>query len=149
MDEHDAWERLKDARVGHLATAGPDGTPHVVPFVFAVEGRTLYWSVDAKPKRTTELKRIANIRGNPNVEVVVDGYQEDWTRLWWVRVVGTARVLQPGHEWDLGIRVLAAKYEQYEGDPPPGPVVAVDVVRVVGWEPGARRRIEPAPRIER
>jgi PPOX class probable F420-dependent enzyme len=134
VDDREAWERLRSARVGHLATAGPDGTPHVVPFVFAVQGRTIYWAVDAKPKRSRELKRLANIRANPNVEMIVDSYQEDWTQLWWVRAKGTARILEPSAEWDLAIGLLTDKYRQHESDPPPGPVVAIDVVEVVSWE---------------
>jgi PPOX class probable F420-dependent enzyme len=138
VDEAEAWERLRSARVGHLATVRPDGTPHVVPFVFAVGGRTIYWAVDAKPKRSRELRRLANIRANPNVEVVVDGYSEDWGELWWVRARGTARILDPGEESDRALRLLADKYAQYEADTPPGPVVAVDVVGIMGWAPGRR-----------
>ena len=137
MDEHAAWERLRSARVGHLATCGPDGTPHVVPFVFVLDSTTLYWAVDAKPKRSRELKRLANIRSNPNVEVVVDAYQEDWRSLWWVRANGTARILEPGEEWNGALSSLAGKYPQYLDRPPPGPVVAVDITRLVGWEAGA------------
>jgi PPOX class probable F420-dependent enzyme len=137
MDEPEAWERLRSARVGHLATSGPDGTPHVVPFVFALDSTTLYWAVDAKPKRSRELKRLANIRANPNIEVVVDAYQEDWHSLWWVRATGTARILEPGQEWTRALALLEGKYLQYRDDPPPGPVVAIDVTRLVSWEAGA------------
>jgi PPOX class probable F420-dependent enzyme len=136
LDELRAWERLRSARVGHLATVGPDGTPHVVPFVFAADGRTIYWAVDAKPKRSRELKRLSNIRSNPRVELVADGYSETWRALWWVRGRGTARILEPGTEWDLGLRVLAEKYEQYRTDPPPGPVVAIDVDTITAWAAG-------------
>jgi PPOX class probable F420-dependent enzyme len=134
VDEREAWERLRSARVGRLATADRDGIPHVVPFVFAVDGRTIYWAVDAKPKRSPELKRLSNIRANPNVELVVDSYEEDWQELWWIRAKGTARVLDPGNEWDLGVLLLSEKYEQYRMDAPAGPVVAIDVTQVVSWE---------------
>ena len=136
MDESEAWEQLKQARVGHLATAGPDGLPHVVPFVFALEGRTIYWALDAKPKRGRELKRLANIRANPNVDLVVDNYEEDWKNLWWVRAQGTAHILEPGTEETRARERLTEKYEQYEASPPPGPVVAIDVVKLVSWEGG-------------
>ena len=134
MDEREAWERLRSARVGHLATISPDGSPHVVPFVFALEGRTLYWVVDAKPKQPGELKRLSNIRANPNVELVVDNYEEDWRALWWVRARGTARILSRGDEWDRALELLAQKYPQYRTAPPPGPVVAIDIARVVSWD---------------
>lgn len=137
MDEQEAWERLRSARVGHLATCGPDGSPHVVPFVFAFDGQTLYWAVDQKPKRSRDLKRLSNIRTNPNVEVVVDGYREEWSELWWVRAAGTARILEPNDdEWDRALALLAEKYPQYRDDPPPGPVVAIDITRFVSWEAG-------------
>jgi PPOX class probable F420-dependent enzyme len=141
VDEREAWEKLKAARVGHLATSGPDGIPHVVPFVFAVEGRTIYWAVDAKAKRSRELKRLANIRANPNVDLVVDNYEEDWQNLWWIRAHGTARILEPGNEWDMGLRLLTGKYQRYQTDPPKGPVVAIDVLKLMSWEavPGSQQ----------
>jgi PPOX class probable F420-dependent enzyme len=134
MDEREAWDRLRAARVGRLATAGPDGIPHVVPFVFAVEDRTVYWAVDAKPKRSRELKRLANIRANPNVEILVDAYEEDWRQLWWVRAKGAARILDAGDESDRALQLLTRKYDQYGTDPPPGPMVAIEVAAVVSWE---------------
>jgi PPOX class probable F420-dependent enzyme len=137
VDDREAWERLSSARVGHLGTSGPDGLPHVVPFVFAVQGRTIYWAVDAKPKRSRELKRLTNIRANPNVDLVVDNYEEDWQNLWWIRAKGTARILEPGSEETRARELLTEKYQQYAATPPPGPVVAIDVVKLVSWEAGA------------
>jgi PPOX class probable F420-dependent enzyme len=108
----------------------------VVPFAFVVEGATLYWAVDGKPKRSPRLKRLANIEANPNVEVVVDQYDEDWSRLWWVRAGGAGRVLPEGDERELALRLLASKYPQYAAEPPSGPVVAVTLSRVTGWQGG-------------
>src|SRR5439155_1742133 len=113
--------------------AGAGGLPHVVPFVFALRGRTLYWAVDRKPKRSRRLKRLDNLAANPNVEVVADHYEEDWSRLWWVRASGTARVLPEGAERDRALDLLAAKYPQDRDAPPDGPVVAVDLVRITWW----------------
>jgi PPOX class probable F420-dependent enzyme len=127
-------ERFAAARVAHLATAGEDG-PHVVPIVFALVGDTIYHAVDHKPKRTTALKRIANLRHDPRASVLADGYDEDWSRLWWVRADGTARILEPGHPG--AIEALAARYVQYRETPPAGPVIAVDVRRWSGWSGGA------------
>src|SRR5918911_4927121 len=90
-----AISRLREARVGRMATVRPDGTPHVVPFVFALVSLhggdlRLYWAVDHKPKRPRippgSLRRLENLRVNPAVEVVVDEYDDDWTALWWVRL---------------------------------------------------------------
>ena len=134
MDRMEALRRLGEARVGRLATADSEATPHVVPFVFALDGETLYWTVDEKPKRSNDLKRLANIRGNPHVEVVVDSYDEDWTRLWWVRASGRARILDPGDEQERALSLLSGKYDQYLTASPGGPVVAIDLDRVSGWE---------------
>jgi PPOX class probable F420-dependent enzyme len=133
VDREAALQRLASARVGHLATADGSGTPHVVPFVFALNDMTVYWAVDRKPKRSKRLKRLANIEGNPNVEMVVDAYDEDWDRLWWVRASGPARVLEEGDERALALQLLADKYERYRALPPDGAVVAIEVVRVTGW----------------
>jgi PPOX class probable F420-dependent enzyme len=124
--------------VGRLATADATGRPHVVPFVFAVDGPRIYWSVDDKPKRSRRLRRLDNIAANPRVEVAVDHYEEDWGALWWVRAAGTARTLE-GDEAARALELLVAKYPQYAGRPPAGPFVAIDVERVTGWsvrEPG-------------
>ncbi len=125
--------RLEEARVGRLATADAKGRPHVVPITFAVDADALYFAVDAKPKRSTDLKRLRNIAANPAVSVLVDHYEDDWERLWWVRVDGTARVVADPAQADSALALLAAKYEQYRGTPPPGPVVRVDIGRISGW----------------
>ncbi|HJP65586.1 MAG TPA: TIGR03668 family PPOX class F420-dependent oxidoreductase [Actinomycetota bacterium] len=134
MDESRAWERLRAAQVGRLATADAGGIPHVVPFVFAALGSTVYWVVDAKPKRSPRLKRIANIQANPNVELVVDHYDDDWSRLWWVRASGTGRIVEDSAERDRAVAALAEKYVTYRTTPPDGQVVAIDVTRIRGWE---------------
>ena len=126
-----ARERFRAARVARLATVGRDG-PHVVPIVFAVAGDVVYHAVDHKPKRTTALKRLANVAHDPRVSLLADEYDEDWERLWWARADGVARVLEPGHAEALAL--LAERYEQYRSRPPEGPVVAVDVHRWSAWE---------------
>jgi len=134
VDPEEALRRLAGARVGRLATADVSGRPHVVPFVFAVEedGRRAYWAVDDKPKRSRNLRRLANIAANPRVEVLVDHYEEDWGVLWWVRASGIARTVE-GDEAARALELLVAKYPQYAERPPAGPFVAIDVERVAGW----------------
>lgn len=134
MDEGAALARLRAARVGRLATADAAGVPHVVPFVFVLEGRTVYWAVDRKPKRSRRLKRLENIRANPSVELVADSYEEDWSSLWWVRARGLARIVEDPETRSRALSLLAEKYPQYDGDPPEGPVVAIDIGKVSGWE---------------
>jgi PPOX class probable F420-dependent enzyme len=139
-------ERFAAARVARLATSGPDG-PHLVPIVFAVVGDVVYHAVDHKPKRTTALRRLENLRADPRASVLADGYDEDWERLWWVRADGTASILAPGHA--EGVAALVEKYPQYRDRPPEGPVVAIAVSRWSGWSaagappPGGRAASSP------
>jgi len=117
------------ARVARLATAGRDGRPHVVPICFVLDGETLYTAVDEKPKRTRRLRRLENIEANPHVEVLIDHYEDDWSELWWVRLRGTARIVEDPRAVDL----LVAKYPQYAERRPEGPVIAVDVEERSEW----------------
>jgi PPOX class probable F420-dependent enzyme len=134
--------RLTAARVAKLATVDPDGRPHLVPIVFAVDGDTLYSAVDAKPKRSRTLRRIENARARPDVTVLVDHYDDDWTKLWWIRLRGRARVLDDGPEAEHALELLREKYAQYRDEPPGPPVLAVDVTEVREWsaEPSSRPR---------
>lgn len=126
-------ERVAAARVGRLATLGAEGRPHLAPICFALEGDTLYSAVDEKPKRSRRLQRLENIRRHPEVTVLVDHYEEDWTHLWWVRLDGEATVLEQGPERERVLALLQAKYEQYRAEPPTGPVIAVRVARWRAW----------------
>jgi PPOX class probable F420-dependent enzyme len=129
---HDA--RLATARIARLATTDPDGRPHLVPIVFAIEGDTLYSAVDRKPKTSRTLRRIENARVRPDVTILVDHYEENWGRLWWIRLRGRARVLDDGDERTRALELLRAKYEQYRAEPPDGPVLAVDIDAVREWK---------------
>jgi PPOX class probable F420-dependent enzyme len=125
--------RLVAARVARLATIDPDGRPHLVPIVFALAGDTLYSAVDSKAKISRRLRRIQNARARPDVTVLVDLYDDDWSRLWWIRLRGRARVLDGGDEHDRALALLREKYTQYQVEPPEGPVLAVDVVETREW----------------
>jgi PPOX class probable F420-dependent enzyme len=125
--------RLAAARVARLATIDPDGRPHLVPIVFALDGNTLYSAVDRKPKRSRRLRRIENARVRPDVTILVDFYDEDWGRLWWIRVRGRARILDDGEERGHALALLREKYRQYRVAPPDGAVLAVDVTEVRDW----------------
>jgi PPOX class probable F420-dependent enzyme len=117
------------ARVARLATVDRDGRPHVVPICFVVDGTTLYTAVDEKPKRTRRLRRLDNIAANPRVEVLIDHYEDDWSKLWWVRLRGRARIVEDPRAVDL----LAAKYPQYRERPPAGPVIAIEIEERSEW----------------
>jgi PPOX class probable F420-dependent enzyme len=101
--------------------------------VFALDGDTLYSAVDKKPKRSQTLRRIENARIRPDVTVLVDHYERDWSRLWWVRLRGRARVLDGGAEAERAIALLTEKYEQYRDAPPTPPVLALDVAEWRSW----------------
>jgi PPOX class probable F420-dependent enzyme len=129
--------RLSAARVARLATVRPDGRPHLVPITFAVlptaatdEPVRLAFAVDHKPKRTTALQRLANIVGNPSISLLIDGYEEDWDRLWWLRIDGTASVVDSSDE---AINALQEKYEQYKEIRPSGPVVLISADHITSW----------------
>jgi PPOX class probable F420-dependent enzyme len=141
MDRAEAVRRLTEARVGSIATIRPDGSPHVVPLVFAVsragDAPVIYWCVDDKPKRSRELQRLVNIRAQPAVEIEVSRYDDDWAQLWWVRASGIAREVTSVDEREGALAALAGKYPQYAARAPSGPVVAIRVDRVAGWAAGA------------
>jgi PPOX class probable F420-dependent enzyme len=128
----EARRRFAAASVARLATVDARGHPHLVPIVFALARETVYSVVDAKPKRTTELRRLQNVRSNPRVSVLVDHYDDaDWSALWWVRADGAARVLDPVEpEARAGVELLARRYPQQR---PTGPVLAIDVERWTSW----------------
>jgi len=133
MEEAEARHRLAASKVAHLATVNAEGRPHIVPIVFALDRDTLYFAVDAKPKKTTRLARLKNIEANPAVSVLVDHYEDAWTRLWWVRIDGTAHVVTDDAEAQRAIDLLANRYEQHATQRPDGPVVAIHIDRLTGW----------------
>ena len=128
-----ARDRFAASRVARLATITQDGRPHLVPIVFAVDGDVIYTAVDGKAKTTTSLRRLANIGAHPQVAVLADHYTDDWTQLWWARADGSARIAA-GTEADAALDLLRGRYPVYLTEPPPGPVIAVDVARWTGWQ---------------
>jgi len=141
LAEADARRRFAQARVARLATVSAQGTPHVVPCTFAVDGEMIYSAVDAKPKSTTNLQRLANIAANPSVTVLTDHYDENWSALWWVRADGQASIIEDAGAMAGPITLLAARYPQYLASPPGGPVVAIRVSRWAGWSAALAGRL--------
>jgi len=129
---------LAKGRVAHLATSDQYARPHVVPIVFAYEHPYLYTPIDRKPKRVDDwrrLRRVQNVVTNGRASVVVDVWDEDWSRLRYVLLEGTADVLETGEERDRAIGLLEAKYPQYRSLPLGyAPVIRVTVERRVDWE---------------
>jgi PPOX class probable F420-dependent enzyme len=130
----DFRRRFEEARVARLATVDPAGRPHLVPVCFALEGDVVYSAVDKKPKRSKRLQRLANIRANPDVCLLVDHYEEDWSRLWWARLRGRAEVHEHGPERERALALLRGKYEQYRDEPPTGAVIVLRVEDVRTWK---------------
>jgi PPOX class probable F420-dependent enzyme len=155
LPEAEARRRFASARVARLATADPDGRPHIVPFTFALGGDAgqraggrggdgedspadrIYSAVDAKPKSSTDLRRLRNIRANPRVAVLADHYEDDWGRLWWARADGQAVILDDPAAMAPALALLAGRYPRYRGQPPGGPVISIRVTRWTGWAAGA------------
>ncbi|MBN0043529.1 TIGR03668 family PPOX class F420-dependent oxidoreductase [Streptomyces actuosus] len=144
MDPDEARRRFADARVARMATVDPGGRPRLVPVVFARDGDRIVTAVDHKPKRSRHLARLHNIAVHPAVSLLVDAYDEDWERLWWVRADGGARTLQASTgdeeartEFGAAIALLCRKYPQYGERPPEGPVIVVTVLHWTGWRAGS------------
>ena len=125
--------RVSEAPVGRLGTVTSDGRPQLVPCCFALIGDIAYSAVDGKPKSTFALRRIDNIRRSPEICLLVDHYHDDWTKLWWVRLDGSARIVESFSEEDQAKKALKAKYRQYEDTALPGPVIALEITAWVGW----------------
>jgi PPOX class probable F420-dependent enzyme len=134
VEAEEARSLFASARVARLATVDAEGLPHVVAITFAVDGDEIMTAVDHKPKRTTRLRRLANIEANRGVSVLADHYEDDWSRLWWARADGVARIVGPGHdEHERAVALLEARYPQYEERRPEGPAIVISVSRWSGW----------------
>jgi PPOX class probable F420-dependent enzyme len=131
-----ALDLLRSGRVGRLATVDARGRPHVVPVVFAYRAGVVYTPVDLKPKSVEprRLQRVRNVLANPNVQLLVDRYDEDWRRLAYAQLRGRAALLEDGPEHARALRLLERKYPQYAGLPLAGrPVIRITIERVVVW----------------
>ena len=139
MGRRGAEAMLREARVARLATADADGQPHVVPVCFAVDGQTIYTPLDEKPKRVAprRLRRVRNIEANPRIALVVDHYEEDWRRLRFALVTGTARIIEGGPDHARAIALLREKYPQYRAMRlEDRPVLVISPHHVVTWAAG-------------
>lgn len=137
MIEEQEHQYIDRARIGRLATADTEGRPHVVPICFALVDNHIVTPIDEKPQRVApdELRRSRNISENPRVALVVDHYTEDWNRLGWVQVRGTATLCSPGEKpHSRGVRALEDKYDQYaEQDLEARPIIRICPGNVRSW----------------
>lgn len=129
--------KLETARVARLATLDSERKPHAVPICFVYDGSVFYSAIDRKPKRAapSQLARVKNIQHTPQVALLVDHYEEDWTRLWYVLVRGEAELLSGSAERDRAIQLLRAKYPQYDANmlADDAPVLRITPVRITRW----------------
>jgi PPOX class probable F420-dependent enzyme len=136
---------VREARVAHFATVDERGRPHVVPVCFVYSDGIAYIALDAKPKRVpvTHLRRVRNLLANPDVQLLVDRYAEDWSRLAYVQLRGRASLIEPGAEHAKAVVLLRAKYQQYLAMPlEDAPVIRIDVYKLVTW---SASEAQPAP----
>src|SRR5258706_11832080 len=132
------WERdrFSAARVAVLGTVTPDGAPHLVPVTFALHGETLWTATDAKPKRDgpdPQLRRHLNVAAHPEVSLLVSSWDEDWSRLWWVRADGLARVTEQPATVARAVEALRRKYRQYADVEVDGPGIEGTITGWRGW----------------
>lgn len=130
----EARDRLAASAVARLGTVDAEGRPHLVPCCFVLDGEVVYSAVDGKPKRSPNLQRLANVLIHPDTTLLVDHYEADWSRLWWVRVRGRGRLVSDVGEEARARALLVAKYPQYRRQPPEGPVLAVEISEWRAWQ---------------
>ncbi len=135
MQPDEARARFAASPVARLATVGADGLPHLVPVCFALLRDRIVTAVDHKPKRTSRLRRLANIAANPAVCLLVDAYDPaDWSALWWARADGAAHVVEAEDPASAeAIDALVERYPQYRAARPEGPVIDIAIARWSGW----------------
>ena len=138
LDTAPEWARalLARARVARLGYLDGDGRPRVLPVTFALADGFVWTAIDDKPKLRAEPARVAYLRRRPDAALVVDEYDDDWTRLAWVQLLGRVWVLPPGAS-TAALDALAAKYSQYARAAPPGPLLRLEVERVLHWRTAA------------
>ena len=132
---------LRESRVARLGTADAAGQPLVVPVCYVFDGRACFSALDAKPKRVAAgaLRRVRNIAANPRVSLVVDRWDEDWSKLAWVIVEGRAELLMAGAERAAAVDLLREKYAQYRAlglDREAAPVIRITPERALAWRGG-------------
>lgn len=133
MNSAEAIDLLATSRVARLATVRPDGRPHIVPITFAMVGETIVTMIDSKPKTSIRLQRMRNIEVQPAVSVLADIWSENWERLQWVRVDGTAQIHHDGEIWREARASLVGKYPQYRDEAPEGAAIVISIDNVTDW----------------
>jgi PPOX class probable F420-dependent enzyme len=131
LEELPGWagELLSSSRVARLALLDERDLPRVLPIVFAVWEGAVWSAIDRKPKRSAEPARVRRLRRRPQAALLVDRYDDDWSRLAWVELRGVVSIEPVGP----ALEALTARYPQYRAEPPPGPLLRLDVHDAVCW----------------
>jgi PPOX class probable F420-dependent enzyme len=129
---------LEEARVGRLGLLDDCDRPRVLPVTFVLQAARLYSAIDRKPKRAAEPARVGYLRRRPEAALLVDHYEDDWSALAWVQVVGRVELVETGDD-PAALEALRSKYEPYRAEPPPGPLLRLDPERAICWR--ARDRV--------
>lgn len=129
---------IQTQRIARMSTVDKSGKPLVLPICYAYDGNYIYTPIDKKPKRVSpmQLKRIKNIAINPSVSIVIDRYYEDWSRIAYIIILGTAEVIDGGKEYGESLRILSEKYHQYKHMKLPQlglPVIKITPNRFISW----------------
>jgi PPOX class probable F420-dependent enzyme len=127
-----ASELVASGRVGRLGFADDSGLPRVLPITYAVVDGAVWSAIDLKPKSSDEPARVRWLRARPDAALVVDHYADDWGSLAWVQLLGRVEVVAVD-EGSEGLAALTSKYPQYVAEPPPGPLLRLDVARALCW----------------
>lgn len=136
LEELPGWAGalLDAARVGHLGLVDSEGQPRVLPVTFAIAAGSIWSAIDHKPKRRAgqDLARVGWLRERPRSAIAVDRYDDDWTRLAWVQLLGVTAVVGM-EDQPQALAALEARYPQYGERPPEGPLLRLTPERVVFW----------------
>jgi PPOX class probable F420-dependent enzyme len=134
------WARklIEAERIARLAFVDDDDQPRVLPVTFAVARDAVWSAIDEKPKRTAEPARLRYLRRRPEAALLVDVYDDDWSRLAWVQLLGRIEIVPVDSAEDAvttqnAIAALAAKYQPYALRTPPGPLLRMEVTRTLHW----------------
>lgn len=133
LSQDEMRARAEQARVAHVGTIDEHVRAHLVPVTFVIDRDTFYSPTDAAPR---PVKRLRNLEHHPGVTILVDSYDEDWAKVWWIRMRGTGRTVGESPEHAHARQLLTAKYPQFASAPPDegaGPMLAVDVEEWLGW----------------
>jgi PPOX class probable F420-dependent enzyme len=134
LEQLPAWARelLAEARVARLGLLDERDLPRLLPVTFVLWEGAIWSAIDRKPKRPGEPARVRRLRRRPQAALLVDVYHDDWSRLAWVELRGEVLV-RAASDGEGALEALAAKYEQYRAEPPPGPLLAFEPADVTCW----------------